>query len=334
MSKISVIVPVYKVEKYLDRCIESILSQTFTDFELILVDDGSPDNCPDMCDKWAKKDNRIRVVHKENGGLSSARNAGLDIMTGEYVTFIDSDDYVSEVYLEKLFAALTDSSAMVSVCAPKWEINNAASKSVNCAPHILSGTEACMEIYRPRKNSVSMVASWAKLYGKSCFNDIRFPVGRIHEDQFTTYKILYGCKTVAKINNKLYNYTVSNTDSITHSGFTLKRYDDLVALDEAIQFYQKNNDQELYIAARERKKRIQADYSLMARKAKIYSKVPKQYRISWLDAWRTMESAMNNDFFEYYMSLYHPILIKVRAYLKKASSFFTKSEHDNSGEQQ
>lgn len=98
MPEISIIVPVYKVEKYLDRCVKSILDQTYTDFELILVDDGSPDNCPDncpaMCDAWAEKDNRIRVVHKENGGLYSARNAGLDIMKGEYVTFVDSDDAI------------------------------------------------------------------------------------------------------------------------------------------------------------------------------------------------------------------------------------------------
>ena len=116
---ISIIVPVYKVEKYLDRCIESVLAQTYTDFELILVDDGSPDNCPAMCDAWAEKDSRIRVIHKPNGGLSSARNAGLDIMKGEYVTFIDSDDTVLPNYLERLLTALTVNSADVSVCSLK-----------------------------------------------------------------------------------------------------------------------------------------------------------------------------------------------------------------------
>ena len=104
--KISVIVPVYRVEKYLDRCVESIVNQTFGDFELILVDDGSPDNCPAMCDAWAQKDDRIRVIHKKNGGLSSARNAGMAKMTGKYVCFIDSDDWVEtntfEVLLELL----------------------------------------------------------------------------------------------------------------------------------------------------------------------------------------------------------------------------------------
>ena len=96
---ISIVVPVYKVEKYLDKCVQSILAQTYKDFELILVDDGSPDNCPQMCDEYAKKNKKIRVVHKNNGGLSDARNAGTTIASGEFVTYVDSDDYVSKDYL-------------------------------------------------------------------------------------------------------------------------------------------------------------------------------------------------------------------------------------------
>lgn len=102
MPEISVIVPVYKVEKYLDRCIESIVNQTYPDLELILVDDGSPDNCPALCDAWAERDERIRVIHKKNGGLSSARNAGMDVMCGKYVCFIDSDDWIELNFLEVL----------------------------------------------------------------------------------------------------------------------------------------------------------------------------------------------------------------------------------------
>lgn len=323
MSKISVIVPVYKVEKYLDRCIESILSQTFTDFELILVDDGSPDNCPDMCDKWAKKDNRIRVVHKENGGLSSARNAGLDIMTGEYVTFIDSDDYVSEVYLEKLFAALIDNSADVSVCGQALEKRKEQISQSSNSIIILSGSKACMEIYHPQLDTIMIIAC-SKLFKKTCFDGIRFPVGRIHEDEFTTYKILFECSSVAIIQDKLYYYSSSNSNSIMNSPFSLKRYDLMIAFDESLQFYQEKHANELYIAAHERKERSQANYSFMARKAKIYSKVPKQYRISWFEAWKTIESGMDNDRFEFYMSEYYPKTIKLRAYARKIKSLFKR----------
>ena len=101
-SLISVIVPIYKVQDYLKECIESIINQTYSDIEVILVDDGSPDRCPQMCDEWAKRDSRIRVVHKKNGGLSSARNAGLDVAKGEYISFVDSDDFVEETMLEEL----------------------------------------------------------------------------------------------------------------------------------------------------------------------------------------------------------------------------------------
>ena len=110
---VSIIVPVYKVEKYLDKCIESIVGQTYENLEIILVDDGSPDNCPAMCDRWAEKDSRIKVIHKENGGLSSARNAGLDACTGEYIYFLDSDDYIAENCIEMLFnTIISDGSDM------------------------------------------------------------------------------------------------------------------------------------------------------------------------------------------------------------------------------
>ena len=115
MSKISVIIPVYKVEKYLDKCVESVANQTYKDLEIILVDDGSPDNCPAVCDEWAKKDSRIKVIHKENGGVSSARNAGIDIAEGEYICFVDSDDFVRENYVQFLLSAIEETDADVSI---------------------------------------------------------------------------------------------------------------------------------------------------------------------------------------------------------------------------
>ena len=113
---ITVIVPVYKVEKYLDRCVQSIVDQTYTNLEIILVDDGSPDNCPKMCDEWAKKDKRIKVIHKQNGGLSDARNAGLEKAKGKYVGFVDSDDYISPIMYEKLYKCIIDNQADMAMC--------------------------------------------------------------------------------------------------------------------------------------------------------------------------------------------------------------------------
>ena len=120
MDLISVIVPIYNVEQYLDRCVKSIVEQTYTNLEIILVDDGSPDNCGAMCDSWAARDNRIKVIHKENGGLSDTRNAGLGIATGDFISFIDSDDWIESAFYEKLLTAIRESNAEVAACATNF----------------------------------------------------------------------------------------------------------------------------------------------------------------------------------------------------------------------
>ena len=120
MALISVIVPIYGVEKYLNKCVESLIGQTYKVLEIILVDDGSKDNCPTLCDEWAKKDSRIKVVHKENGGLSDARNAGLPYATGEYISFIDSDDYIEPTFYERLFAAIEEAGAEIAECGTRY----------------------------------------------------------------------------------------------------------------------------------------------------------------------------------------------------------------------
>ena len=152
MSLISIIIPVYKVEKYIHRCVDSILAQTFTDFELILVDDGSPDNCGKICDEYAEKDSRIVVIHQENGGLSAARNAGLDWVfehsDSQWISFVDSDDYVYPHYLEKLYQAVVENNTNISMCnfvnfsdsVPECSLNEKESR-------IISGLEACNKIY-------------------------------------------------------------------------------------------------------------------------------------------------------------------------------------------
>ena len=146
---ISVIVPVYKVEAYLDPCVESIVNQTYRNLEIILVDDGSPDRCPEMCDAWAAKDSRIKVVHKKNGGASDARNAGLDVFLGDYVTFIDADDLVASDMVEVLFKGCVDNGADVSMCALQNFSENAPCLDGrnSSAEKILSGEFVCTQFF-------------------------------------------------------------------------------------------------------------------------------------------------------------------------------------------
>lgn len=211
MPKISVIVPVYNVEKYLNTCIESIICQSFSDFELILVDDESPDQCPFICDEWALKDPRIRVIHKKNGGLSDARNAGFEESSGEWITFIDSDDAVRPDFLSYLYRLSQTNNAKISVCsalscpedAPIPEETVAAySEKTYTTDDALSA----LFLYEIIPNA------WAKLYHRSVFlNDIRYPKGRINEDLYTTYLLFSNASHVVVGTRSLYLYTVRSS---------------------------------------------------------------------------------------------------------------------------
>lgn len=235
MPVISVIVPVYNVEKYLHRCVDSILVQTFTDFELILVDDGSPDNCGIICDEYAEKDNRIHVIHKENGGLSDARNAGIDWTfvnsSSEWITFIDSDDWVHPNYLKDLF----ESRNVLEGC-----------KLVICKHFVSHGEDISYNdsfskwIYEPDEFRSELAeyatCSVAKLYKKELFDTIRFPVGRLNEDVFTIYKLIFSVNKLVFIDVDLYAY-YQRESSIMRSNWTSKKLDALDAFNEQIQFF-------------------------------------------------------------------------------------------------
>ena len=184
---ISVIVPVYNVEKYLDRCIDSIVNQTYRNLEIILVDDGSPDNCPKMCDDWAKKDGRIKVIHKENGGLSSARNAGLDICIGEYIHFVDSDDWLELSCIELLLDACVQNGALLSVCGRYIIVHEKRNIDKNFSENQIMSTSNFVSNMLVGKNCDS--SPCGKLYHKSLWVGIRFPHGRIYEDIAILYKL-------------------------------------------------------------------------------------------------------------------------------------------------
>ena len=232
---ISVIVPVYKVEKYIRRCVDSVLNQTFTDFELILVDDGSPDNCGAICDEYALKDNRIHVIHKENGGLSDARNAGIDWAfansNSEWITFIDSDDWIHPKYLEALYNAVKKSGCEISICGfEETEGNNPNVDEERLQPIMVYTEEFFCE------KNVNAIVAWGKLYKKELFREICYPVGKLHEDEFTTYKLLFKYISIAIIEQPLYFYFFNN-QSITKKDWNPRRFDGLDAIEEQLDFF-------------------------------------------------------------------------------------------------
>lgn len=250
MPLISVIVPVYKVEKYLNRCVDSILSQTFTDFELILIDDGSPDNCGKICDEYEQKDSRIHTVHQKNGGLSSARNTGIDWTfrnsNSHWLTFIDSDDWVHPQYLDLLLSAANTNSADISICEYTEIDKYFISAPVNDSSAQKLTPE---EIFVCRR--VTATIACAKLYKKICFKDIRYPAGKLHEDEFTTYKILFQKSHISYLNESLYFY-YTNPNSIVRSEWSPKRLDAIEAHEEQIAYFRKNR----YIDALKKVERI------------------------------------------------------------------------------
>lgn len=227
---ISVIIPVFNVEEYLDKCVESIISQTYENLEIILVDDGSPDNCPSICDNWAKKDDRIRVIHKINGGLSDARNVGIDKASGEYLFFVDSDDYIAQDMIEKLYVALYENEADMSICNFKYVSEDNLKKFDNdnlpIKDEVLSGEYVLLNKIFEDKNWYWVVA-WNKLYKKDLFDNIRYPFGKIHEDEFIIHQILFKCKKIACVSEMLYFY-VQRNDSIMGNANSVSNKLDLV----------------------------------------------------------------------------------------------------------
>ena len=231
---ISIIVPVYKVETYLDKCVQSIVDQTYTNLEIILVDDGSPDNCPAMCDAWAKRDSRIKVVHKENGGLSDARNAGMDILSGDYIAFIDSDDYIAPEMLALLYAALQADDSDIAACSVMKVYEDDTPPSMltvsdNC---ILDRQEAQRELLTERKLKQPV---WYKLYKKHTICDIRFELGKCNEDVFWSYRAVGNARRVSLIDYVGYYY-VQRSESIMGSRYSLARLDALEAIERRYQY--------------------------------------------------------------------------------------------------
>lgn len=249
-SLISVIVPVYRVEKYLERCVKSILSQTYKNLEVILVDDGSPDQCPAICDACAEKDVRVKVIHQENKGLSGARNAGIDAASGEYLAFVDSDDYVSPHFIEELYQLLQDTGCAIGQCRFSYVKGDGLVEEGDSAFCIYRGESLMEQLYGPEEKATCFVVAWNKLYRAELFKEtgIRYPEGRIHEDEATTYRLFHEAKKLAFLDRALYGYYTENGGSIT-SVFSAKRLQWLTAHEERIAFFKKNGYEKLLPAA-------------------------------------------------------------------------------------
>lgn len=227
MNLVSIIVPIYNVEPFLERCINSLLSQTYTNLEIILVDDGSPDNCPQICDDYACLDERIKVIHKTNGGLSDARNAGLKIATGEKIAFVDSDDWVAPYYIEVMIRAMEETSSDIVECNyMRTDGNEEIMKPHNdVRSTVYSTTEAMRHLIQ---DLILHQIVWNKLYKKSVISDVVFPLGKYNEDEFWTYQVFGKAKKIAKVENVLYYY-FQNSDSIMGQGYKIKRLDAIEA---------------------------------------------------------------------------------------------------------
>ena len=222
---ISIIVPIYNVEPYLRRCVDSLLQQTCEDFELILVDDGSPDDCGAICDEYATLDSRVRVIHKPNGGLSDARNAGLEIAQGAYIAFVDSDDWVTPDYLERMLTAMLETGADICECEVLRTSGEEATATEPGTSEVYETSEALGQLIY---DGAFHQHVWNKLYRREVIADIMFPKGKTNEDEFWTYRVFGNAKKAAKISDVLYFY-FQRPGSIMGETYSLKRLDALEA---------------------------------------------------------------------------------------------------------
>lgn len=222
---ISVIVPIYNVEAYLNRCVESIVNQTYQNLEIILVDDGSPDKCPKMCDEWAIKDSRIKVIHKKNGGLSDARNAGMKIATGKYISFIDSDDYVALDFFETLLSVMEKENSDIAECnVVKFYEDGRSEKYSDDLAITTFDTESALTGLIAENPFHQHV--WNKLYKTQLVKDIPYAVGKLNEDEFWTYQVFGRAQKVSKINKTMYHY-FQRSSSIMGESYNIRRLDAL-----------------------------------------------------------------------------------------------------------
>lgn len=306
MVKISVIVPVYNVEKYLERCMSSLLNQTFDDYEILLVDDGSTDSCSAICEKYIDNE-RVKVFHKQNGGLSDARNYGLERASGKYVTYIDSDDYVSKDYLKYLYDLIQKENADMSCCGyVRTDNSNEQFNLNNDAYQVCDGKEACSKMLIDL--DFKLVVAWAKLIKREIAQKYLFPKGRLHEDVATTFNYYLESKKVVIGERNLYGYFI-NYQGIQLGNISLKRREDeMWAAFYRADVIRKDKDEYLYglaikVALIHLKEVIKSDIENRKHWEKYYNKVMKDDAVKVADKIK-LGLIMNAPFI---LKIYHKI---------------------------
>jgi glycosyltransferase involved in cell wall biosynthesis len=243
--KVSIIVPVYKVEQYLKKCVDSIMAQTLTDFELILVDDGSPDNCGKICDDYAQRDSRVKVIHKENGGQASARNAALDIAKGEYIGFVDSDDWIEPDMYELLYNMCIQNNCEIANCSSMIYFKN---KTVKNGGHSLTIHNREQGMAAMLEGNLYDEVVWTKLIKRSLLENIRFPTGVFYEDTAFTYKVIDNANRICCIGEPKYHY-IKREESTMDRAIKNLKIDAVLIYDEMYQFIGKKYPGLTYLVA-------------------------------------------------------------------------------------
>ncbi len=285
MKKISIVVPVYNVEKYLKRCIDSLIRQTYENIEIVLVNDGSKDNSGLICDALAEMDSRIRVFHKKNGGLSDARNYGIEHASGDYLCFVDSDDYISCDYCMKMYEIAIKEDADIVICQyDRFEGERFNDSSEQKDNYIICDKHEALKNLYSREGELYTLA-WNKLYKKSVIGDIRYPVGLVNEDEFTTYKFILNSEKIVVLDSVLYYY-FRNENSITTANKYMENMDVFKALRERKKVLQECNNMSDIIKLHDKtflNRIIFRNKNLMTTNKVKYKELLRTYRKYYID---------------------------------------------------
>lgn len=235
---ISVILPIYNVAGYLRECIESVRRQTYRNLEIILVDDGATDDSPKICEEYKNVDERVKVIHKSNGGLSEARNVGIENAMGEYIALVDSDDILMPFFIEKLYSLCSEKNVLISACSfVKFSaIDNVTVCSSDSNIEVISAQTLIKRIYEGKDVAIGFTA-WNKLYHRSVFNELHYPIGRIYEDTFVTYKLFLLANSIAITNESLYLYRVRLGSIMNESSLSLRKLKDGIDANASVVYY-------------------------------------------------------------------------------------------------
>ena len=321
MPEVSIIVPFHNVAPWLRPCLDSILAQSFSDYELILIDDGSQDGCGAISDEYAAKDPRIRVIHQEYEGVSAARNIGLANASGQYITFVDSDDLIAPDYLSRMMRLIQEKNVTLVLCrlqAFKDGQDPDVCSGIDAfnPTRITTGRQLCVDRFDPENHI--LIGPCGKLYLRSLFDGLEFPAGRIHEDQYVIPIVMYKAERAAFLDAQLYFYR-HRSGSITGSGVNLSSFDNIPGMDRVIAFYSAKGDRELVRLAKKHRENTLAELTVQA-KLQGMEDIPESCKMSLFKALRIVHRKTGEEKYEYYLYQIFPKRLKPYRYWKKVKS--------------